>query len=80
MTKEEIKQKILVKNPSRLYSLNGEIFEMTDEEFDKAISDRVEMEWQQEQERLSKEAERNLKISAYEKLGLSSQEIQALLG
>jgi hypothetical protein len=79
MTKDEIKARILNENPLKDYSLNGEIFTMSDEEFNKAVEDRAEMEWQQFLVEQAKAEQRALKVSAYQKLGLSDAEISALL-
>ena len=79
MTKDEIRARILSENPSKDYSLNGENFTMSDEEFNKAVEDRAEMEWQQFLVEQAKAEQRALKVSAYQKLGLSDAEISALL-
>ena len=60
MTKDEIKKNLLATKPSRTYVINEETFEMTDEEFDKAIEAKVEWEYAKfqarEKERIAKEA------------------------
>lgn len=78
-TLEEIKEELLAENPSRIYVVNDEEFEQSDEEFDKAIENKAKMLLVQQDYEIAKEAERQAKISAYHKLGLTEAEIEALL-
>ena len=78
-TLEEIKAELLATNPSRKYIENDEEFEQTDAEFNQAIEKKAEMILAQEQDASEKEAIRQAKISAYQKLGLTEAEIEALL-
>ena len=78
MTKDEIKAKILATNPSRQYQINGEVFEMTDAEFDEAVNNRVEMEYAQSQ---VIQATQDAKAAAEAKLaalGLTTDDLKAL--
>lgn len=78
-TLEQIKADILATNPSRKYILNDEEFEQTDAEFQEAVENRAKMEYEQA---LAIEALRQdcrIKIGAYKKLGLTDEEIIALL-
>ena len=78
-TLEEIKIELLTENHIRQYEINGEVFDMTDAEFNQAIEKKAEMILAQEQDAAEKEAIRQAKISAYQKLGLTEAEIEALL-
>jgi len=78
-TLQEIKAELLAENHSRQYELNGEVFNLTDGEFNEAIANKAEMILAQEQYAAEKEAIRQAKISAYQKLGLTEAEIEALL-
>jgi hypothetical protein len=78
-TIEEIKTEILALNPSKIYIFNGEEFEQTDNEFNEAIQKKAEMTLEQETFLLKKETEKQIKISAYQKLGLTQEEINALM-
>jgi len=78
-TLNEIKAEILATNPSRTYSINDEEFEQTEAEFQEAVTKRAQMEFEQLQAIEAKKAEYAIKVSAYEKLGLSQEEIDALL-
>jgi hypothetical protein len=78
-TKEEFKAELLASNPSRFTIINGESIEQSDEEFNEIIDKKVEMLFEQQEVYLKKQAEKAAKISAYEKLGLTPEEIQALI-
>ena len=58
---------------------NNKYFEQTDDEFNEAIQKKAEMILEQETFLLKKETERQIKISAYQKLGLTQEEIDALM-
>lgn len=79
-TLQEIKADILASNPNRIYVINGEEIEMTDSQFNDAINDRAKMELEQLEFEAAEEAAKALKISGYQKLGLTADEISALLG
>lgn len=53
--------------------------EMTDEEFAQYEIDCAKVEMQKEQQKLELEQLRQTKIEAYKKLGLSAEEIEAIL-
>lgn len=78
-TIEQIKNEIIAFNPSRQYEINGLVFDLTDAEYNEAINNKAEMILAQEQDAVEKEAIRQAKISAYEKLGLTQAEIEALI-
>jgi hypothetical protein len=78
-TIQEIKNDLLTQNHSKIYTFNDQEFEMTKDDFDKAIQDRAEMEYTQQ---VHLEELRNIKlnkISGYRKLGLDNAEIIAMM-
>ena len=76
---EEIKLDILESNPSRKYIINDEEFEQTEAEFQEALENRAKMEYEQALAKEAMRQERLLKIGAFKKLGLTNEEITALL-
>ena len=78
-TLEQIKEELLASNPSRIYIVNDEEFEQSDAEFNEAIENKAKMLLAQQEYEIAKEAEKQAKISAYQKLGLTEAEIEALL-
>jgi hypothetical protein len=78
-TIEEIKLEILESNPSRKYIINDEEIEQTETEFQEALENRAKMEYEQALAKEAMRQERLLKIGAYKKLGLTNDEITALL-
>lgn len=79
-TLEEIKAELMALKPSRIYEINGVEHQLLDAEFDKAVNDRAQMVLEQLQFEAAQEADKALKISGYQKLGLTADEIKALLG
>jgi len=79
-TIEEIKADILASNPSRTYTLNNETFEQTEEEFQEAVQKRAEMEYKQQIFFAEEKAKKQAKISGYQKLGMTNEEIIAIVG
>jgi len=79
-TLQQIKADILASNPSRKYIINDEEFEQTESEFQEAVENRAKMEYQQALAIEALRQERLVKIGAYKKLGLTNEEIKALLG
>lgn len=78
-TLEQIKADILATNPSRKYIINDEQFEQTEAEFQEAVENRAKMEYEQALAIEALRQERLIKIGAYKKLGLTNEEITALL-
>lgn len=78
MTKDEIKARLLATNPSRQYEINGEVFDLTDEEFEKCINDRVEMEFEQIQINEAKEAVKQAALDKLNALGLTEADLKVL--
>jgi hypothetical protein len=78
-TLQQIKNEILATNPEQTYTLNDEILPLSDEDFAYSIDERAKMVLDQ---LIYEENEANIKaikISGYEKLGLTEQEITALV-
>ena len=78
-TLEQIKADILASNPSRKYVINNQEFEQTESEFQEAVENRAKMEYEQSLAIEALHKERLVKIGAYKKLGLTNEEITALL-
>ena len=78
-TKTELIAQLKAENPKMIQTFNDVEIELNAEEYEKACSDWADMRLSQ----LAYEKEQNdlklAKISAYEKLGLSAAEIEALL-
>lgn len=79
-TKEEIKAAILASNPSRQYIINDEVFTQTDAEFEEAVEKRAQMEYEQQLFLAQEKAKKQAKVSGYQKLGMTNEEITAILG
>jgi hypothetical protein len=78
-TLQEIKNEILATNPEQTYTLNDEILPLSDEDFAHSIDERAKMvleQWIYEENQANIKA---LKISAYEKLGITADEAALLL-
>jgi hypothetical protein len=78
-TLQQIKEDILATNPSRKYIFNDEEFEQTEAEFQEAVENRAKMEYEQALATETLRQDRLLKVAAYKKLGLTNEEITALL-
>ena len=79
-TIEEIKTEILASNPSKIYILNEEEFEQTNNEFNDAVQKRAEMQYVQQIYLEELKNSKLVKILAYRKLNLEDAEIIALMG
>jgi hypothetical protein len=79
MTKEEIIAELKTQNPTLKYGINNEVFEMSLEEYEATIESWANARIAKEQAKAEAETIRATKISAYEKLGLTADEIEALL-
>ena len=77
-TLEEIKIELLSQSHSLIYSINDEEFEASDAEFQEAINNKAQMLLQQQQFMALEESQWKAKVSAYQKLGLTIEEIEAL--
>ena len=78
-TLNEIRNEIAAQNHSRISIVNDVEIELTNEEFEASLDAKAQMIFEQEQDSLQKDIVLQAKISAYEKLGLTEVEIEALL-
>lgn len=78
MTKEELIAQCKAENPVIVQTINGEQRELTPAEYEEACEKWAEMRLEQIAEQNEKEAQWRIKVSAYQKLGLNSEEIEAL--
>ncbi len=80
ITKAEMIEIIKAENPTlRIGNDQDGYTQLTDNEYEAQIEEWADARLTKEQSKLEKEAARLVKISAYEKLGLSETEIEALL-
>jgi hypothetical protein len=79
MTKEQLIANLKVKNPTLVYRINDEVFEMLPDQYEQTIESWADGCIAKEQALADAEALRNTKISAYQKMGLTEAEIEALL-
>jgi uncharacterized protein YjbI with pentapeptide repeats len=77
-TKEQIKARILVSNPSRLSTINFQEVELTDAEFNDAIEKRAEMEYEQQLKAKEVEEAKAAALAKLEALGLNEADLKAL--
>ena len=77
-TLEEITEELALQNHTKKFELNGEVVELSDEEFNQSLNDRAQMIFDQE----TKEAEILVAKSIAEEklaaLGLTSDDLRAL--
>ena len=79
MTKEQIITELKAQNPTLTYGVNDEVFEMTAEQYEATIESWADAQIEAAEKKAQAEALRQTKIAAYEKLGLTEAEIEALL-
>lgn len=79
MNKNEIITQLKAQNSTLTYAINNEVFEMSAEDYDKTIQSWADAQIAKEQEKAQAETLRLTKITAYQKLGLTQDEIEALL-
>jgi hypothetical protein len=79
MIKEQLIANLKVKNPTLVYRINDEVFEMLPDQYEQTIESWADGRIAKEQAKADAEALRNTKISAYQKMGLTEAEIEALL-
>lgn len=79
MTEEELIAELKLKNPKLTYGVNDEVFEMSVDEYEATIKSWAAAAFEKQQKKAEAETLRQAKISAYEKLGLSAEEIEALV-
>ena len=78
-TREEKIAELKAKNPTIQEGINDTVRTLTDEEYEATIESWADAWIAKEQAKLDAIAARELKIAAYKKLGLSDEEISALL-
>jgi hypothetical protein len=76
-TFDEIKQSLIEEDLSREYTINGEVFEMTEAEFEKSLDDKTKMIQEQEKILAENATQRGALLS---KLGITEEEAKLLLG
>lgn len=77
---DEIKAELKAKHPTlQRGDDNAGYTQIADDEYESIIESWAQATYQKEVKTAEKEAERQTKISAYEKLGLTAVEIEALL-
>jgi hypothetical protein len=79
MTKEQLIVELKKEYSTLTYGINDEVFEMSDQQYEETISSWADARIAKEQLKLEKETARLVKVSAYQKLGLTEEEIKALL-
>ena len=79
MTKEQIMAELKAEYPKLTYGINDQVFEMSPEQYEETIASWADARIAKEQAKTDAEALRATKITAYQKLGLTEAEIEALL-
>jgi hypothetical protein len=79
ITKEEKIAELKAKSPTLQEGINDTVRTLTNEEYEATIEAWADAWLAKEQAKIDAENARQLKISAYEKLGLTPEEIEALL-
>lgn len=79
MTKEQLIAEYKAQYPTLTYGVNDEIFEMNVEQYEQTIVSWAEARIAKAEAKAQTESLRATKIAAYQKLGLSEAEIEALL-
>jgi hypothetical protein len=79
MTREELIEQYRAKHPTISYGVNDEVFEMSAEDYERTLGEWADAVLAKKAREDEAEAARQAKIAAYEKLGLTAEEIEALL-
>ncbi len=79
ITREEKIAELKAKSPTLQEGINDTVRTLTDEEYEATIEAWADAWIAKEQAKIVAENARQLKISAYQKLGLTPQEIEVLL-
>lgn len=79
MTKEELIAQCKAENPIIIENINGEERQLNAAEYELACEKWAEMRLQQIAEEKNQEIQWRTKVSAYEKLGLTPDEIKVLV-
>jgi hypothetical protein len=78
MTKEELIAEYKAENPTLIKRINGEDIEVNATEYEETINSWAEAKLAKDARLVESEEAKLTKISAYEKLGLTENEIKAL--
>lgn len=79
MIKEQLIAELKTQYPTLSYGINDETFKMSAEEYEETISLWADARIAKAQAKAQEEALRATKIAAYQKMGLTEAEIEALL-
>ena len=79
MTKEQLIAELKAQYPTLSYGINDETFEMTAEQYEETIALWADARIAKAQAKAQEEVLRATKITAYQKMGLTEEEIEALL-
>lgn len=79
-TKEQYAQQCRDENPEMHTTVNGVTRKLSQREYDEAVEAWATMMFEQQTEAETLEAKAEAKASALDKLGLTADEVQALLG
>lgn len=79
MTREELIEKYRAKHPTISYGVNDEVFEMSPEDYERTLGEWADAALAKKAREDEAEADRQTKIAAYQKLGLTAEEIEALV-
>ena len=78
-TKTELIAQFKLENPTLSFGVNDQVFEMDEAQYEATIESWADAVLAKQQAQIDAVNARQVKISAYEKLGLSEAEIEALL-
>lgn len=78
MTKEELIILCKSENPVMIQTINGEQRELNPAEYEEACEKWAEMRLEQITEQAKRQAEWETKVKAYQKLGLTPEEIETI--
>ena len=79
MNKSEIIEQLKLENPILTYGINDETFEMSEQQYEETIDAWADARIAKAEAKTEEETLRNIKIAAYQKLGLSEAEIEVLV-
>lgn len=78
-TKTELIAQFKLENPTLLFGVNDQVFEMDEAQYEATIESWADAVLAKQQAQIDAVNARQVKISAYQKLGLSEAEIEALV-
>lgn len=77
-TLEEIKAELVAEKHTKTFELNGEVVELSDEQFQQSLNDRAEMIFNQETKEAEMLAAKSVAEAKLAALGLTTEDLQAL--